>query len=51
MRLTEMVVACIQISDNWQWDGNSPVHITEKKELVLSSETLRHHCREKHLTG
>ncbi|XP_019078283.1 2-succinylbenzoate--CoA ligase, chloroplastic/peroxisomal isoform X1 [Vitis vinifera] len=51
VRLTEMVVACIRIKDNWQWADNSPVHPTEKKELVLSSETLRHHCREKNLTG
>ena len=50
MRLTEMVVACIRINDNWQWADSTPVH-AEKKEQVLASETLRHHCREKHLTG
>ncbi|KAA8514830.1 hypothetical protein F0562_018009 [Nyssa sinensis] len=50
-RLTEMVVACIQIRENWQWTDSSPDHSAKNKDLWLSSEILQHFCREKNLTG
>lgn len=51
VRLTEMVVACIRIKDNWKWPDNNTAHWTETKELLLSTEILRRHCRDKNLTG
>ncbi|XP_059436562.1 2-succinylbenzoate--CoA ligase, chloroplastic/peroxisomal-like, partial [Corylus avellana] len=50
-RLTEMVIACIQLRENWYWSDKSFKHSSENKGLVLSSEILRHYCREKNLTG
>lgn len=51
-RLTEMVVACIKLREHWQWSNDNDYdHVTENKGLVLSSEALRQHCREKDLTG
>lgn len=50
-RLTEMVIACFQLRENWYWSDKSFEHSTENKGLVLSSEILRHYCREKNLTG
>ncbi|CAK9141173.1 unnamed protein product [Ilex paraguariensis] len=50
-RLTEMVVACIQLKDNWQWADLSYDHPAENKDLSLSSEILQIFCREKNLTG
>ncbi|XP_021298461.1 2-succinylbenzoate--CoA ligase, chloroplastic/peroxisomal isoform X2 [Herrania umbratica] len=49
-RLTEMVVACIRLSDNWQWSNNSSKFSIQSNELFLSSENLRHYCREKNLS-
>ncbi|XP_059668339.1 2-succinylbenzoate--CoA ligase, chloroplastic/peroxisomal [Cornus florida] len=50
-RYTEMVVACIQIRDDWKWiDLGS--HISAKNiEFCLSSEILQHFCKKKNLTG
>ncbi|KAF5203957.1 2-succinylbenzoate--CoA ligase, chloroplastic/peroxisomal [Thalictrum thalictroides] len=48
-RLSEMVVACLQIKESWMWvDQNS--HTPERKELQLSSESLYKYCKEKNLT-
>uniref|UniRef100_A0A5B6YT33 Uncharacterized protein n=1 Tax=Davidia involucrata TaxID=16924 RepID=A0A5B6YT33_DAVIN len=50
-RLTEMVVACIQIREGWQWTDLSSDHSAKNRDLCLSSEILQHFCREKNLTG
>ncbi|KAJ4702962.1 2-succinylbenzoate--CoA ligase [Melia azedarach] len=50
-RLTEMVVGCVKVRKNWLWSDNNVEQSAESKELVLSSEVLRQHCREKNLTG
>ncbi|XP_062161754.1 2-succinylbenzoate--CoA ligase, chloroplastic/peroxisomal [Alnus glutinosa] len=50
-RLTEMVIACIQLRENWYWSDKSLKHSAENKGLVLSGEILRHYCREKNITG
>ncbi|KAL5771805.1 hypothetical protein ACOSQ2_011729 [Xanthoceras sorbifolium] len=50
-RLTEMVVACVKLREHWQWSDDNYEHFTKNKGLVLSSEVLRQHCREKNLTG
>ncbi|KAK6267479.1 hypothetical protein QUC31_011639 [Theobroma cacao] len=49
-RLTEMVVACIRLRDNWQWSNNSSKFSVQSNELFLSSEILRHYCRERNLS-
>ncbi|XVF75050.1 hypothetical protein PTKIN_Ptkin13bG0157800 [Pterospermum kingtungense] len=52
-RLTEMVVACIRLRENWQWSNDSSKHSVQNQSnnLFLSSEILRHYCREKNLSG
>lgn len=49
-RLTEMVVACVQLRDNWRWTNSSFNPSTENKSQILSSDILREFCRDKHLT-
>ncbi|KAH9747738.1 2-succinylbenzoate--CoA ligase /(peroxisomal) [Citrus sinensis] len=50
-RLTEMVVACVRLRESWQWSESNCDQSSKNKELLLSSEVLRQHCREKNLTG
>ncbi|TYH16449.1 hypothetical protein ES288_A05G117800v1 [Gossypium darwinii] len=50
-RLTELVVACIRLRENWQWSDDSFKYSVQSNELFLSSTILRLHCREKNLTG
>ncbi|KAK9055963.1 hypothetical protein SSX86_027050 [Deinandra increscens subsp. villosa] len=50
-RLTEMVVACIQLNHNWTWAGSGSDHSAIKKEQCISSETLQQFCRTNNLTG
>ncbi|KAI4299709.1 hypothetical protein L6164_033141 [Bauhinia variegata] len=45
-RLTEMVVACIRLREDWQWSEQS----VSDKELHLSREHLHQYCMEKKLT-
>lgn len=47
-RLTEMVVACIQLKDNWQWDEFNSCN---DKDYCLSKEILQQFCKDKNLTG
>ncbi|KAI3680888.1 hypothetical protein L6452_35667 [Arctium lappa] len=51
IRLTEMVVACIQLNHNWTWAGSSSDSTTTEKEQCISSETLKQFCRTNNLTG
>ncbi|XP_015166642.1 2-succinylbenzoate--CoA ligase, chloroplastic/peroxisomal isoform X3 [Solanum tuberosum] len=50
-RLTEMVVACIRLKDNWQWTDSSSNHPVNKNEHCLSSSVLQNFCRAKDLTA
>ncbi|KAB2028683.1 hypothetical protein ES319_D05G112800v1 [Gossypium barbadense] len=50
-RLTELVVSCIRLRENWQWSDDSFKYSVQRNELFLSSTILRLHCREKNLTG
>lgn len=50
-RLTEMIVACIQLKDNWQWDEFSFHNLVTNKDHRLSKEILRQFCKEKKLSG
>ncbi|KAF8408777.1 hypothetical protein HHK36_004846 [Tetracentron sinense] len=50
-RLLEIVAACVQIRENWQWMEASSDHLPKNKELMLSSEMLQQYCRQKNLTG
>nr|XP_043620997.1 2-succinylbenzoate--CoA ligase, chloroplastic/peroxisomal isoform X2 [Erigeron canadensis] len=49
-RLTEMVVACIQLNHNWTWAGSRSDHL-EIDNQRISSETLQQFCRTNNLTG
>ncbi|XP_010275958.1 PREDICTED: 2-succinylbenzoate--CoA ligase, chloroplastic/peroxisomal isoform X2 [Nelumbo nucifera] len=49
-RLTEVVAACIQMKENWQWDDFNLKHRPESK-LWLSSKILQMYCKQKNLTG
>lgn len=46
-RMGEMVVACIQLKGNWQWDDLS----SNPSANYLSGDILRCFCKEKQLTG
>ncbi|GAV67241.1 AMP-binding domain-containing protein [Cephalotus follicularis] len=50
-RLTEMVVACVRLRENWQWSHENCTHSIKDKEVLLSSDILQNFCREKNLTG
>lgn len=50
-RLTEMVVACVQIREDWQWISTSIRHSVSKQMLQMSSEILCQFCKEMNLTG
>ncbi|KAL3523271.1 hypothetical protein ACH5RR_016105 [Cinchona calisaya] len=50
-RLTEMVVACIQLKDNWQWSEFSSHNSVNAEDRYLSKEILQKFCKEKNLTG
>jgi len=45
--LTEMVAACIQLRENWQW---SEQLIVSNEEFKLSRKNLQLHCIENHLS-
>ncbi|XP_074264103.1 2-succinylbenzoate--CoA ligase, chloroplastic/peroxisomal isoform X2 [Silene latifolia] len=49
-RLGEMVVACVQIRENWVWADNVGNSLGRTK-LYLSNEVLKEYCRHKRLTG
>ncbi|KAF8031872.1 hypothetical protein BT93_D0939 [Corymbia citriodora subsp. variegata] len=50
-RLTEMVVGCIHVKENWLWSDKSHKLGAEKEEHFLSDEILRQYCRDRNLTG
>ncbi|KAL7211280.1 hypothetical protein ACSBR2_014209 [Camellia fascicularis] len=50
-RLTEMVVACLQIRDNWRWADSCSDHSAGKKDQTLSTQILQQFCRTMNLTG
>ncbi|KAK3016137.1 hypothetical protein RJ639_007680 [Escallonia herrerae] len=50
-RLTEIVVACIQVKGNWKWANYTSDHSIEGDKLCLSSEVLHHFCKQKNLSG
>ncbi|KAK1282726.1 hypothetical protein QJS10_CPB22g00199 [Acorus calamus] len=52
-RLSEAVVACVRIREDWRWmDSDSDSHRTKENERrTISRLVLRKHCRTKSLTG
>ncbi|KAL6206523.1 hypothetical protein ACLB2K_023771 [Fragaria x ananassa] len=50
-RLTETVVACVQIRENWQWVNTSTKDSVAEHMLHISTEILLQYCKEKNLTG
>lgn len=50
-RLTEMVVACVRLRENWRWNESSFDHYSQSKSKTLSGHILQQFCRDKHLTG
>lgn len=49
--LGEMVVACIQIKENWIWTDLNIDEFPSNVELQLSTRMLKEYCRRKSLTG
>ncbi|WCJ22224.1 2-succinylbenzoate--CoA ligase chloroplastic/peroxisomal [Euphorbia peplus] len=49
-RLTEMVVACIKLTQGWQW-CNKKCDSHSENEQLLCSQILQKHCRERNLSG
>ncbi|XP_065862117.1 2-succinylbenzoate--CoA ligase, chloroplastic/peroxisomal isoform X2 [Euphorbia lathyris] len=49
-RLTEIVVACIKLAQGWQW-SDKKCNSHSENELLLCSQTLQNHCRERNLSG
>ncbi|CAJ1962960.1 unnamed protein product [Sphenostylis stenocarpa] len=45
--LTEMVVACIQLRENWQWSEQSTI---SNEEPMLSRKNLHQYCIQNHLS-
>lgn len=50
-RLTEMVVACIRLKDNWLWTDSTSNCPVNRNEHCLSSTVLQNFCKAKDLTG
>lgn len=50
-RLTEMVVACIRLKDNWLWTDSTSNCPVNRNEHCLSSTALQNFCKAKDLTG
>ncbi|EXB75224.1 2-succinylbenzoate--CoA ligase [Morus notabilis] len=48
-RLSEMVVACIQLRRDWQWTRRSFEHSTAKQKELLSHEILQQFCKQNNL--
>lgn len=51
IRLTESVVACIQLKDNWQWIDLASGSLINDKDRCLSKEIIQQFCCDKNLTG
>lgn len=49
-RFTEMVVACIQLQENWQWTDADSLKLINKKDHCLCAEILQQFCKDKNLT-
>ncbi|KAI5651284.1 hypothetical protein M9H77_37289 [Catharanthus roseus] len=49
-RLTEMVVACIQLKENWQWVDVGSTNLINQKEHCLDGAMIQQFCKEKNLT-
>ncbi|XP_057465881.1 2-succinylbenzoate--CoA ligase, chloroplastic/peroxisomal isoform X3 [Actinidia eriantha] len=49
-RLTEMVVACVQLRENWRWVDSPSYCSAEKDNQTLTRGILQRFCIEKHLT-
>ncbi|KAK9088147.1 hypothetical protein Scep_027229 [Stephania cephalantha] len=50
-RLSEMVVACVQLRENWLWFDQNADCSFERKDLCISSKILQDYCKERNLTG
>ncbi|XP_031405872.1 2-succinylbenzoate--CoA ligase, chloroplastic/peroxisomal isoform X2 [Punica granatum] len=52
LRLSEMVVGCVQLKENWQWSNKAYGSVPMNEDHnVLSGEILRQFCKENNLTG
>ncbi|XXG68415.1 hypothetical protein AAC387_Pa06g1505 [Persea americana] len=49
-RLTEMVAACVQLKESWQWIDHYS-NVPRKGEQILSVKTLQDYCKMRNLTG
>ncbi|KAK1309021.1 hypothetical protein QJS10_CPA09g00731 [Acorus calamus] len=50
-RLSEAIVACVRIRENWRWMDSDSHRTKENERRTISGLVLRKHCRTKSLTG
>ncbi|KAI3950826.1 hypothetical protein MKW92_044310 [Papaver armeniacum] len=49
-RLSEMVIACVQVSENWQWADQNSDFLQVKEMPIISTEILQNYCKEMKLS-
>ncbi|KAI3921574.1 hypothetical protein MKW98_013508 [Papaver atlanticum] len=49
-RLTEMVIACVQVRENWRWADQNSDFLQEKEKQIISTEILQNYCKEMKLS-
>ncbi|GAB2229638.1 hypothetical protein Droror1_Dr00013886 [Drosera rotundifolia] len=50
-RFGEMVLACIQLKEDWEWSDKTVDDFASSRNFYLTSEILKQHCRDKDMTG
>lgn len=49
-RLSEMVIACVQVRENWRWADQNSDFLQEKEMPVISTVVLQKYCKEMKLS-
>ncbi|XP_026381655.1 2-succinylbenzoate--CoA ligase, chloroplastic/peroxisomal-like [Papaver somniferum] len=49
-RLSEMVIACVQISEDWLWEDQNSECLQDEEKLIISTEILQNYCKEMKLS-
>ncbi|MCL7034390.1 hypothetical protein MKW94_006390 [Papaver nudicaule] len=49
-RLSEMVIACVQVRENWRWADQNSDFSQEKEKPTISPEILQMYCKEMKLS-
>ncbi|KAL9272392.1 2-succinylbenzoate--CoA ligase, chloroplastic/peroxisomal-like protein [Drosera capensis] len=49
--LSEIVIACIQLKEDWEWSDGALDDFASSRDFYLTGGILKQHCRDKDLTG